>query len=391
MPVEYRPLEPDEQPEFFAVTAQALTIESPASWRDLFTQRIGAENLRAVLTGGQLAGGLGIYRMGQWFGGRSIPCGGVSIVGMAPEFRGRGLARYGLKSLLEELHADGTPLACLFPSTQRLYRSVGFEQAGSRCRYKLPLGSIDLADRELPVTRIEPEAAAAVFGSVAEERARRSNGNLERTPGLWDRLTHHPEKTQYSGLVGGLDEPQGYLLYRYESAGEDTILHVTDMAALTPAAVRRVWTFLADHRSIPSHVTWSGPPTDPLLIAAAECKRTPVEHLRWMLRIIDMKSALEARGYPRGAQGEVHFDVTDTLLPHNSGRWVLHVADGNGTVTAGGKGDVRLDIRGLAPLYSSFLSPHALRSTGLMDSDDAALEAATTIFAGPDPWMPEIF
>ena len=111
----------------------------------------------------------------------------------------------------------------------------------------------------------------------------------------------------------------------------------------------------------------------------------------WMLRIVDVKGALEARGYPRGARGEVHFEVTDTLLPHNNGRWVLQVAEGNGTVTAGGNGDIRLDIRGLAPLYSSFLSPHALRSTGFIECGDAALEAATTIFAGPEPWMPEIF
>src|SRR5690606_27546009 len=125
-----------------------------------------------------------------------VPCGGVCLVGIAPEFRGRGLARFAMQSLLEELHEDGTPIACLFPSTQRVYRSVGFEQAGSRCRYKLPLGSINLADRELPVTRIEPEAAARLFAPVAQERARRSNGNLERSSGLWDRLTHHPDKTR---------------------------------------------------------------------------------------------------------------------------------------------------------------------------------------------------
>jgi predicted acetyltransferase len=391
MSVEYRPLLPDEESEFFAVTAHALTVEVSSSWTDVFKERIGAENLRVVRRDGQLAGGLGVYRMGQWFGGRVIPSGGVCLVGIAPEFRGQGLAGFALQSLLEELHADGTPLACLFPSTQRLYRSVGFEQAGSRCRYKLPLGSINLADRELPVTRIEPEAAAELFGPVAQERARRSNGNLARSGGLWDRLTHHPDKTQYSGLIGTPDDPQGFLCYRYEHAGEQTIVHVTDMAALTPAAVGRLWTFLADHSSIPSHVTWSGPPTDPLLVATQECKHTPVELLRWMLRIVDVKGALEARGYPRDVRGEVHFEITDGLLPHNCGRWVLQVVDGRGTLSAGGNGDLRLDIRGLAPLYSSFLSPDALRSTGLIDGGDAALEAATRIFAGPEPWMPEIF
>lgn len=391
MSTEYRPLQPAEESEFFAVTAHALTLNVSSSWTEVFTRRIGAENLRSVLQGGQLAGGLGIYRMGQWFGSRVVPCGGVCLVGIAPEFRGQGLARAALKSLLEELHADRTPLACLFPSTQRLYRSVGFEQAGSRCRYKLPLSSINLAERELPVTRIEPDAAAELFGPVAEKRARRSNGNLERSPGLWERLLHHPDKTQYSGLIGTADEPQGFLVYRYEHAGDDAIIHVTDMAALTPAAVRRLWTFLADHRSLPTHVTWSGPPTDPLLMATQECKRTPVEVLRWMLRIVDVKGALEARGYPPEIRGEVHLDITDAVLPHNCGRWVLQVVDGCGTLASGGNGAVRLDIRGLAPLYSSFLPPDALRSIGLIECGDAALQTLARVFAGPEPWMPEIF
>jgi predicted acetyltransferase len=391
MPFKYRPLLPDEETEFFAVTAQALTIDVSASWTGVFTQRIGAENLRAVLHDGQLAGGLGIYRMGQWFGGRTIPCGGVSVVGIAPEFRGRGLARFALRSLLEELHADGTPLACLFPSTQQVYRSVGFEQAGSRCRYKLPLSSIGLSDRDLPVTRIDPQRCAELFAATAEQRARRSNGNLQRTPGLWQRITQHPDKTSYCGVIGPMDAPQGFVSYRYEECGEQSTVHVHDMAAVTPAAVRRLWTFLADHRSIPTHVTWSGPPTEPLLLAAQECKRTPVEMLRWMLRIVDVKGALQARGYPPDVRGEVHFDITDDLLPRNSGRWVLQVSDGNACVASGGNGEFRLDIRGLAPLYSSFLPPDALRSTGLIDCGDDALAIATRIFAGPEPWMPEIF
>src|SRR5690606_6918653 len=171
----------------------------------------------------------------------------------------------------------------------------------------------------------------------------------------------------------------------YEQAGEETVIHVTDMAALTPAAMRRLWTFLADHRSLPTHVRWSGPPTDPLLVATQECKHTPVELLRWMLRIVDVKGALEARGYDQNIRGEVHLDIIDEVLPQNHGRWVLQVDGGRGTLTPGGNGDIRLDIRGMAPLYSSFLPPDALRSTGLIECGDAALEVTTRVFAGPEP------
>jgi len=389
MSIEYRPLLPEEETRFFDIVGHSLTIDQ-TSWRETFRDRIGAENLRAVLQKGQLVGGLGIYRMGQWFGGRSIPCAGVFIVGVAPEARGTGVARQTLVSMLEELRDEGTPLACLYPSTQRLYRSVGFEQAGSFCRYRLPLASINVTDRELPVIQVD-EANIEALTQVAAERGRRTNGNLDRSAGLWQRITRHPEKETWCGVIGTPDNPQGYICYRNEQDGDDELVHITDMAALTRAAARRLWTFIADHRSIQKLAAWTGPPTEPLLGITEDCKWLPTRMLRWMLRAVDVKALFEARGYSAGVSGELHLEVTDDLLPANNGRFTLHVAEGRGEVATGGRGDLRTDVRGLVPLLSSFLPPTQLQSLGWIEGSDAALASAAQVFAGPQPWMPEIF
>jgi predicted acetyltransferase len=86
--------------------------------------------------------------------------------------------------------------------------------------------------------------------------------------------------------------------------------------------------------------------------------------LRWLTRIVDVPQALAARGYPKDVSGEVHLEIHDDLLPANHGRFLLRVDEGQAEVTAGGRGSLVTDIRGLAPLYSGFLPPRTLQSLG---------------------------
>src|SRR5207253_2552448 len=105
----------------------------------------------------------------------------------------------------------------------------------------------------------------------------------------------------------------------------------------------------------------------------------------WMLRIVNVPAALEARGYPVGVEAELHVQVRDPLLPQNQGRFILSVGDGRGRVQSGGKGTLKLDIKGLGGLYSGHLTPYDLRVMGLLEGPDQALAGATTVFMGPRP------
>jgi predicted acetyltransferase len=60
-------------------------------------------------------------------------------------------------------------------------------------------------------------------------------------------------------------------------------------------------------------------------------------------------------------------------------------------VERGGRGELALDVRGLAPLYSSYLAPAQLRTIDFLAGPPAALAAAARIFAGPEPWMADFF
>ena len=65
--------------------------------------------------------------MRQWWCGRAVPMAGVASVKVAPEDRGRGLARRLMTALLDEIAARGYPLSALYPATMPLYRSLGWE------------------------------------------------------------------------------------------------------------------------------------------------------------------------------------------------------------------------------------------------------------------------
>jgi predicted acetyltransferase len=208
-----------------------------------------------------------------------------------------------------------------------------------------------------------------------------------------------PEKPCVRYLVQRDGQTEGYIVLGQDT--EDKPLEVLDLCVLSPAAGRRLLTLFASHRSQLQHVTWHGGPLDPLryllapsFIGSARTLQSHITMIRsidWMLRIVDVVGALNGRGYPPGIEAELHFDVRDDILPGNNGRFVLQVVDGRGQVERGGKGHITLDIRDLAAIYSGFMTPAERCAFGEIDGPGADLALLTSIFAGPRPWMPDMF
>jgi len=76
----------------------------------------------------------------------------------------------------------------------------------------------------------------------------------------------------------------------------------------------------------------------------------------WMVRLIDAPTAVAQRGYNPHVDVEVELELTDDVLAHNSGRFVLRVRDGAGSLEAGGRGLLTLDIRELAAAFTGQLA-----------------------------------
>jgi predicted acetyltransferase len=110
-----------------------------------------------------------------------------------------------------------------------------------------------------------------------------------------------------------------------------------------------------------------------------------------MLRVVDVERALSERGYPTGLDAELHLAIADDIVPANNASFVLRVAGGKGEVARGGRGSVKVDVRGLAPMYTGLLGAEELKATGYIEGPDDELAIATAIFGGPAPWLADFF
>jgi predicted acetyltransferase len=224
--------------------------------------------------------------------------------------------------------------------------------------------------------------------------ARYRAGNLERTPWLWRRIVDPVKGDVTCFRAHRAGKTEGYIAFvgHWTSPRMRLDLAIRDLIAVTPAAARRLWSLIADHRSLGGDVTFADAPGAPALRALRDPVYAVDRMHTWMLRIIDVDTALAARGYPAELTTTLDVDVHDDLLPRNGGRFRLAVVGGTGRVERGeGDGSLRIDVRGLAALYSGYLPTQELRDMGLADGEPEVLARATALFAGTAPWLVEMF
>lgn len=379
------------------VRATALAFGGPPAgvreWLE-FARHEHARVLRA--DGGGVAASLLALPMGQYFGGRSVPMQGVAGVAVAPEARGRGLALAMMREQVREAASAGIPLSCLYASTQALYRQAGYEQAGLMFRTTIPLRTIGVRDRSMPVRELgagdDPEVRAC-YGRFAA----RINGALERGAYEWGRV-HKSRDEVYTGFGAfAPEEPErleGYLFMaqrrKPETGRHDVAL--SDLVFTTARAGRRLLGLLSDLATVGDDAVVHGAPLHPVCSLMPQQYHTSRFVDVWMIRINLVKDALEGRGYGWGVDAALSLEVTDELVPENAGGWSLRVRAGGGVVERGASGPtLRCDVRGLAAVYSGFTPATQAAALGLVGGDAEAIEAADAIFAGPTPWMCDRF
>jgi predicted acetyltransferase len=285
-----------------------------------------------------------------------------------------------------------------------LYRSLGWELAGSRYTAVIPARSLfgleppdpALADRDWSgrpaVRRAGPddvEEVLAVIGRVHE--AARDCG-----PITWDAVTVRRWLTD-SEIYAYLCE-DGFLVYRWRNGNEELVVEGAE--AVSAATVRAFWSQIGAHASIAEKVYARVGPADAFWWLTRERDADLDRRSMWMLRLVDAPAAIAARGFPAAVSLTVPLLIADHARPANSGRWDLTVAGGKGALTPAqlapaqaaspaslaaspaslaDPAPVALGPRGLAALYAG-TPVVTLRQAGLASGgspeDDVALDAA---------------
>src|SRR5256885_9520031 len=115
MDVSVRTLRDTEVEQAWLLDRQAFN--SPETERERWCAALVPERTHGVFVDDRLVAMGTVLGLGQFFGGRAVPMGGVASVAVAPEHRGRGYASAIVQAMLPAMRARGEAIATLSPAT----------------------------------------------------------------------------------------------------------------------------------------------------------------------------------------------------------------------------------------------------------------------------------
>lgn len=368
--------------------------------RDRWTSEIDTTRvLLAEDERGQVVAASHIRPFKQWFGGRAIPMGGYSPVAVLPEHRGRGWGRAVTTGQYPDLRDRGEVIAGLFPASVALYRSVGFELAGSYVHRRIPASHLaNLQVHRPAIVRRGSQADVAAVHRCYDRLARRLNGPVTRTAEWWGRRLPPDLADTVLFVIDHPTEPgelQGYGSYRHGKARPpfDYSVVVAEVQGADGDALKSLWRVIGSSGSQAPDVEVIGAADDPLFLLMDAADPTAVRsEIRWMCRLIDAPGAVAARGWNPTVRGRVDLLIADEHASWNAGRWQLAVEDGVGRLTRGGDGTLEIEIGGLSSWWSGYVSARTLATTGhLRSADPVALATFDGIGAAGPPTLVDFF
>lgn len=361
-----------------------------------------ARSLVIVDERGEVGAASHIRRFEQWFGGRAVPLAGYSPVAVLPQHRGRGWGRGVTAGHFADLRDRGEVIAGLFPASVQLYRSVGFELAGSYVQRRIPaslFASITPApDAEPVAVRRGTVDDVAAIHRCYHRLARRLDGPLTRDDAWWTRRLPTDLADTLCFVVDHPTEPgelDGYAVYRHGKARPpyDYSVVVSEVQGATPEVLRTLWRVVGSSGSQAPDVEVIGCAEDPVFLLLGGAEPTSVRsEIRWMLRLVDAVGAVAARGWNPTVHGRVDLSVADDHAPWNAGRWQLEVDGGEGRLTPGGSGTVEVSIQGLSSWWSGYAGARALATTGhVRSTDPSALATLDGLGASSPPTLVDFY
>jgi predicted acetyltransferase len=368
-----------------------------------FLDQITAERMHAAWSDGTIVGGAGAFAFDLSVPGGDLPTAGVSVVGVYPTHRRRGVLRSLMRAQLDSAHERGEPLAALWASEETIYGRFGYGLASFCGEVKLAHEYTSFAvpfDPEGTIRLLDRDEAREVVPPVYERVRAQWPGMFSRNELWWDQRELEDSEDRREGAGpkrwvayerdGSVD---AYAAYRHKPGWEEgsTVaeLRVVEALAATPSAERDLWAYLLS-------IDWKAnvrafllPPDHALffLLATPRRLRYRMGDGLWV-RLVDVGAALSGRQY--SADSEVVFEVQDEFCPWNEGRWKL--ADGTASHT-GDDADIALSAQALGSAYLGGVSFASLGRAGRAEElKDGALTRADGLFRWDrHPWCPEIF
>ncbi len=407
MDIEVRTPQPDEVRRFLDTGVKAFSEElrgEDAERDELVLER---ERMFAAYDGQTMVATAADFGLTLTVPGGELPAAGVTLVGVLPTHRRRGILNQLMRAEIDAIVARGEPLAILWASEESIYGRYGYGIATLRASIEAERDRMRFRGDPEPVGRvrlIDEEEAARVLPPIYERVRRETPGMFARSEAWWrnyrlpDPEHHrHGAGPRYFAVLDldGVDE--AYARYRVKDDWKDGVsvssLRVIEAIAASPLADRELWRYLFGVDLVHKIEAWQVPVDHPLFLLVTEPRRLRLRTGDGLwLRIVDVERALAGRSY--AAKASVTFELTDSFLAGNAGTWRLEASGGEAQVTrTDSNGELRLDTVDLGSAYlGGFTFSQLARAGRVEELSEGAVERADALFrTASAPWCPEIF
>jgi predicted acetyltransferase len=330
--------------------------------------------------------------------GGIVPAAHVTLVGVTPTHRRRGLLTRMMKRQLDEIAEAGRePVAALWASETKIYPRYGYGMAAQRLQVEIMTREVRPPDAppagyEGKLRLVPPADAIGDFAKVYEQLRPEKTGWSSREERWWRFVLADPEPdrggaTALYGVVHDTPHgPTGYAIWRvkgrWDAHGPDAEVRIREVVAADPQTYAALWRFLLTiDLARTARATYLAL-DEPLLHLVDEPRRlgTRIADGLW-IRIVDLPAALTARRY--AAAVDVVLDVTDVQLPANTGRWHLTGGPGGATCTPTDEPvDLACTALELGAAYLGGVSLAALAAAGRVREVTAGALAPTSTAFG---------
>lgn len=365
-----------------------------------------ADRTHVVADGDRLVATGGVLTRDMTVPGAVVPAAHVTAVAVASTHRRRGLLRRIMTAQLAAVRNRGTePFAVLWASEDPIYGRFGYGASAWHVEYKIAKQETALPGEPAHgrLRRVVPKESHDELAAVYE-RVRASRPGFSSRPGRWwEHLTADPKArrrgmTALRGVLHEVDgRVDGYALWRVKGGWNDTgpngAVQVNEVAAENPEAYAALWRFLLsiDLTRTVKYLFGAVDEALPHLVTSPSGLVATVYPSLW-LRVVDVAGALEARRYATPV--DVVLDVTDDLLPDDSGRWhLVGNASSAKCEQTDADADLALDIRTLGAAYLGGTSLLSLAAAGRVAEHrpGALIEASAAFGWHRAPATMEIF
>jgi predicted acetyltransferase len=381
-----------------------LNLAFAAAWNDaqVEAERKVWEPERSMVAteGKELAGHTGAFSFQLTAPGAQVPVAGVTLVGVSPTHRRRGILRELMRKQLTELYEGGVePVAALTASEPVIYGRFGYGLASDHQQITIKKTSRELRKvagvEDVRIRFADPEESLARCTDL-------HNAQAVGRPGMFQ---HNERFQQYVISENVVLDPRGasplrcvlaerdgelvgYAHYRTRRTDKGSI-DVSRVHSADVAAHAALWQFLLDPDLLSETTYEALPSDDPLLALLLDPRAAHATTLDGVwVRLADVGRALAARTYATDI--DVVLGIEDDFLPWNAGNWHLTGGPEGATCEKTDRTpDLRLGVRELGAVYLGKPSLGLLGAAGLVEENTKGALATTSRAFVSDraPWL----